>query len=134
MKEKIKRAFIIDKDEFVRLSLKKILHKYGFQVEEVDDISDLEKRNREIKKGMILADLDIETIEKWLPFLKRWNERLILMSPLVNDQLIGLLKGSGINRIIKKPVEPELLKGVIKKIPFPDRAKDIQLSRKKIGS
>lgn len=134
MKEKVKRAFIIDKDEFVRLSLKKILHKYGFQVEEVDDISDLEKRNREIKKGMILADLDLETIEKWLPFLKKWNERLILMSPLVNDQLIGLLKGAGINRIIKKPVEPELLKGLIKKIPFSDRAKNIQLSRKKIGS
>lgn len=131
MKEKIRWAFIIDKDQFVRLSLRKILHKYGFQVEEVEDISELEKRNREIKEGMILADLDIETIEKWLPFLKRWNDRLILMSPLLNDQLIGLLKGSGISKIIKKPVEPELLKGLIKKIPFSDKAKNIALPRRK---
>ena len=44
MKEKLKWAFILDKDEFVRLSLNKILKKYGFQTEEIEDFSQLEKR------------------------------------------------------------------------------------------
>ena len=41
MKEKPKWAFILDKDEFVRLSLNKILKKYGFHVEEIEDFSQL---------------------------------------------------------------------------------------------
>jgi hypothetical protein len=49
MKEKRKWAFILDKDEFVRLSLNKILKKYGFQTEEIEDFSQLEKR----KKGIL---------------------------------------------------------------------------------
>ena len=51
---KAKWAFILDKDEFVRLSLNKILKKYGFQVEEIEDFSQLEKRKKEIEGGMIL--------------------------------------------------------------------------------
>ncbi len=52
MNEKVKWAFIIDKDEFVRLSLNKILKKYGFQVEEIEDFSQLEgRRKRDVKEG-----------------------------------------------------------------------------------
>ncbi len=36
MMEKVRYAFILDKDEFFRLSLNKMLRKYGFQVEEVE--------------------------------------------------------------------------------------------------
>ncbi len=42
MRERAKWAFILDKDEFVRLSLSKILSKYGFEVEEMEDLSQLE--------------------------------------------------------------------------------------------
>ena len=60
MKEKVRWAFILDKDEFVRLSLNKILKKYGFEVEEIEDISGLEKRKKDVKGGMILADMEME--------------------------------------------------------------------------
>lgn len=123
MKGKTRRAFILDRDEFVRLSLNKILNKYGFQVEEIEDISQLEKRKKEIKEGMILADLEIEVLERWLPLLRKWNDRFILMSPLVTDELIQRLKKLGIHRIIKKPVEPRLLRRVIREISFPDEVR-----------
>ena len=49
MKDRKKWAFIIDKDQFVRLSLNKILKKYGFQVEEVEDFSELEMRKKDVR-------------------------------------------------------------------------------------
>jgi response regulator RpfG family c-di-GMP phosphodiesterase len=133
MKEKKRWAFILDKDEFVRLSLNKILNKYGFQVEEIEDISQLEKRKKDLKEGMILADMEIEVLEKWLPLLRKWNDRFILMSPLVSDELIQRLKQSGIHRIIKKPVEPRLLRRVIKEIFPSDAVKLSPFVRKREG-
>jgi FixJ family two-component response regulator len=65
MKETERWAFIFDKDQFFRLSLNRILKKYGFQVEEIEDFSQLERRKKEIKEGMILADVEIEVLEKW---------------------------------------------------------------------
>jgi len=106
MKEKMKWAFILDKDEFVRLSLNKILKKYGFHVEEIEDFSQLEKRKKDIEGGMILADVEIEVLEKGFPLLKKWNNRFILMTPLVTDELTLLLKKMGIHRIVKQPVDP----------------------------
>ncbi len=127
-------AFILDKDEFVRLSLNKILKKYGFQVREIEDFSELESAKKVIKEGMILADVEVEALEKWLPILKRWNDRFILMSPLVSDELTLNLKKMGIHHIIKKPVEPKLLRKVIRAISFPDEAKPPSLGRKRKGS
>ena len=134
MKEKARRAFILDRDEFVRLSLNKILNKYGFQVEEIEDISQLEKRKKEIKEGMILADLEIEVLERWLPLLRKWNDRFILMSPLVTDELIQRLKKLGIHRIIKKPVEPKFLRRAIREISFPDEVRVPSSVKKGEGS
>ena len=123
MKEKLKWAFILDKDEFVRLSLNKILKKYGFHVEEIEDFSQLEKRKKDIEGGMILADVDIDVLEKGFPFLKKWSRRFILMTPLATDELIIRLKKMGIRNIIKKPVDPRLLRKVIREISFPDGVK-----------
>jgi FixJ family two-component response regulator len=123
MKEKKRWAFTLDKDEFVRLSLNKILKKYGFYVEEIEDFSQLEKRKRDMEEGMILADVEIEVLERWFPLLRRWTDRFILMTPLVTDELTLRLKNIGIRRIIKKPVEPRLLKRVIREIFFPDEVK-----------
>ncbi len=120
MKEKLKWAFVLDKDEFVRLSLNKILKKYGFQVEEIEDFSQLEKRKKDIEGGMILADVDIDVLEKGFPRLKKWSRRFILMTPLVTDELTIQLKKTGIRHIIKKPVDPRLLRKVIREISFPD--------------
>ena len=92
MKEKLKWAFILDKDEFVRLSLNKILKKYGFHVEEIEDFFQLEKRKKDIQKGMILADVEIDVLEKGFPLLKKWNIRFIFMTPLVTDELNIRLK------------------------------------------
>jgi FixJ family two-component response regulator len=130
MKERTKWAFIIDKDEFVRLSLNKILNKYGFQVEEIEDFSQLEDRKKDVKGGVILADVEIEVLEGWLPLLRKWNERFILMSPLITDDLTFRLKKIGIYRIIKKPVDPRLLRRVIREISFPDEAKVPSLGKK----
>jgi len=126
-------AFILDRDEFVRLSLNKILKKYGFQVEEIQDFSQLEGRSREIREGMILADVEIDVLEKSSPFLRKWNDRFILMSPLISDDLALRLKKMGIQRIIKKPVEPKTLRKMIKGISFPNGEK-ISLPSKKKGS
>jgi FixJ family two-component response regulator len=134
MKERIKRAFVIDKDEFVRLSLNKILKKYGFQVEEIEDFSQLENRKKDIEKGLILADMEIEILERWLPFLRKWNDRFILMIPLVTDELNLRLKKIGIRRIIKKPVEPRILKRVVREISFPDEVKSSLSGKKEEGS
>jgi len=51
MKEKRKWAFILDKDEFVRLSLNKILKKYGFQTEEIEDFLNWKKEKRMWMEG-----------------------------------------------------------------------------------
>ncbi len=123
MKKRVRWAFILDKDEFVRLSLSKILKKYGFQVEEVEDLSHLENRKKEIREGMILADLELESIDKWLPLVRKWNDRFILMSPLITDELKERLKQSGIHRIIKKPVEAGILRKVVRGIPFSEEIK-----------
>ncbi|MDI6762154.1 MAG: response regulator [Thermodesulfobacteriota bacterium] len=133
MKEKVRWAFILDKDEFVRLSLNKILKKYGFQVEEIEDISGLEKRKKDVKGGMILADLEMEGLERWLPLLKRWNDRFILMSPQITDDLIQRLKQTGIHRILKKPVEPKLLRKAIREMSFPDGVKFSSSVKKRGG-
>ena len=123
MKERMKCAFIIDKDEFFRLSLKKILEKYGFHVEEIEDFSQLEKRKKDVEEGMILADVEIEVLEQWLSLLRKWNDRLVLMTPLATDELSLRLKKIGIHRTIKKPVEPKFLRKVIREISFPDEVK-----------
>lgn len=123
MKEKVRWAFILDRDEFVRLSLNKILRKYGFQVEEIEDLSILEKRKKDVKEGMILADLDMGSYERWLPLMKKWNDRFILMSPQIGDDLIQRLKEIGIQHILKKPVEPKLLRKIIREMSFPDGVK-----------
>jgi DNA-binding response OmpR family regulator len=134
MKERTRWAFIIDKDEFVRLSLNKILKKYGFQVEEIEDFSQLERRKKDIKGGMILADVEIEVLEGWLTLLRKWNDRFILMSPLITEELTLRLKKIGIQRIIKKPVDPRILRRNIREISFPDAAKVASLGKKREGS
>ena len=127
-------AFIIDKDEFVRLSLNKILKKYGFHVEEIENISQLEKRKKDVEGGMILADVEIDVLEKSFSLLKKWNNRFILMTPLVTDELTLRLKKMGIHRIIKKPVDPRLLRKAIREISFPDEVKTPSLGKKGEGS
>ena len=134
MKEKGKWAFILDKDEFVRLSLNKILKKYGFQTEEIEDFSQLEKRKKDVDGGMILADVEIDVLEKDFPFRKRWNDRFVLMTPLVTDELALRLKKMGIHRVMKKPVDPRLLRKVIREISFPDGVKTPSFGKKGEGS
>jgi len=134
MKEKQKWAFILDKDEFVRLSLNKILKKYGFHVEEIEDFFQLEKRKKDVEGGMILADVEIDVLEKGFFVLKKWNDRFILMTPLVSDELTIRLKKMGIHRIIKKPVDPRLLRKVIREISFPDGVKTPSFGKKGEGS
>ncbi len=134
MKEKRRWAFILDKDEFVRLSLNKILKKYGFQTEEIEDFSQLEKRKKDVDGGLILADVEIDALEKSFPFLKRWNNRFVLMTPLVTDELALRLKKMGIHRIMKKPVDPRLLRKVIREISFPDGEKAPSFGKKEEGS
>jgi FixJ family two-component response regulator len=134
MRESIRWAFILDKDEFVRLSLNKILRKYGFQVEEIEDFSQFERRKKDVKGGVILADVEIEALEGWFPLLKKWNDRFILMSPLITEELTLRLKKIGIKRIIKKPVDPRILRRNIREISFPDAAKVAPLGKKKESS
>src|SRR4030067_1296563 len=116
MKKTERYAFILDKDEFVRLSLNKILNKYGFQVEEINDFSQLEDRKKEIDRGIVLADVEMEVLEKWILLHKRWNSHFIFMSPLITDELMVRLKKMGIRCMIKKPVEPMLLKREIRQV------------------
>jgi DNA-binding NtrC family response regulator len=134
MKEKPRWAFILDKDEFVRLSLNKILKKYGFHVEEIEDFYQLEKRKKDIESGMILADVETDVLEKEFPLLKKWNNRFILMTPQVTDELNIRLKKMGICRIIKKPVDPRLLRKMIREISFPDEVKTSSSGKKREGS
>jgi FixJ family two-component response regulator len=134
MKEKLKWAFILDKDEFVRLSLNKILKKYGFQTEEIEDFSQLEKRKKDIEGGIVFADVEIDVLEKDFVFLRKWSDRLILMIPLVTDELIIRLKKMGIRRIMKKPVDPRLLRKVIREMSFIDGVKGTSFGKKREGS
>ena len=133
MNEKVKWAFIIDKDEFVRLSLNKILQKYGFQVEEIEDFSQLEGREKDIRGGVILGDVEMEMLENRPPLFKKWSDRFILMSPLMTDELAPRLKKMGIQHIIKKPVDPRMLRRVIQQISFPDEVKVLSSGRKRGG-
>ena len=132
MNDRMKWAFIIDKDEFVRLSLNKMLKKYGFEVEEMENFSQLEGREKDVKGGMVVADVEIEVLEKWLSLLKKWSDRFILVSPLVTDELTLRLGKMGVYHIIKKPVDPRILRRVIRDISSPDGVK-VSSSGKKRG-
>ena len=134
MKKELKWAFILDRDEFVRLSLNKILNKYGFHVEEIEDFSQLEKRKKDVEGGMILADVEFDVLEKGFPLLKKWCDRFVLMTPLVSDELTIRLKKMGIRRIIKKPVDPRLLRKAIREISFPGEVKTPSFGKKGKGS
>jgi DNA-binding response OmpR family regulator len=116
MKERDRYAFILDKDQFVRLSLNKILNKYGFRVEEIGDFSQLESRKKEIDRGIVLADVETDVLEKSISLVRKWNDRLVFMSPLITEELNLRLKKMGVRRIIKKPVEARLLRRVIREI------------------
>jgi DNA-binding NtrC family response regulator len=129
-----KRAFILERDQSFRLSLNKILKKYGFEVEEIEEISQLERGKKEIEGGIVLADAEIELLEHWVPLIKKWNDRFILMTPLVSDDLALRTKKMGIQYILKKPVEPKFLKRVIQRIPFPDELKTRSSGRQRMGS
>ncbi|MFB3887007.1 MAG: response regulator [Thermodesulfobacteriota bacterium] len=133
MRERTRWAFILDKDEFVRLSLSKILKKYGFQVEEIEDFSQLEGRIKDVKAGVILADVEIDVLEGWFPLLKKWNDHFILTSPLITEELALRLKKIGIKRIIKKPVDPRILRRNIREISSPNAAKFASLGKKREG-
>jgi len=134
MKEKTRWAFIIDKDEFVRLSLNKILKKYGFEAQEIEDFSQLEGRKKEIEGGMILADMEMEDLERWSSLLKKWNDRFILMTPLATEEIALRLKKVGVHRILKKPVEPKSLRKVIRDLSFPNGSGSHPLGKKGKGS
>ena len=134
MKENVRWAFIFDKDQFVRLSLNRILKKYGFRVEEIEDFSQLERKKKEIKEGMILADVEIEVLEKWLSLLRKWSDRFVLMSPLITEDLALRLKKLGIRHVIKKPVEPRLLRKVIRDFSFPEKVEISSPGKKGEGS
>ncbi len=116
MAEKGNLAFVLDRDEFVRLSLSKILNRYGFEVEEIADLAELEHRKKEAQSGIVLADTEIEAIEEAASFLEDWADRFIWMTPLVTDELNGRLRRIGIRHVIKKPVEPERLKRLIRRM------------------
>ncbi len=133
MNDRMKWAFIIDKDEFVRLSLNKMLKKYGFEVEEMEDFSQLEGREKDVKGGMVVADVEIEVLEKWLSLLKKWSDRFILVSPLVTDELTLRLKKMGVHHIIRKPVDPRILRRVIRDISSPDGVKASSSGKKRGG-
>lgn len=133
MNEKVKWAFVIDRDEFVRLSLNKILQKYGFQVVEIEDFSQLEGREKEIRGGVILGDVEMEVLEGKPPFLKKWGDRFILMSPSITDEIAPRLKKMGIQQIVKKPVDPRMLRRAIRQISFPDGVKALSSGRRTGG-
>jgi len=133
MNERTRWAFIIDKDEFVRLSLNKILQKYGFEVEEIEDFSQLEGREKDVRGGMVVADVEIEVLERWFSLLKKWSDRFILIGPLVTEELTLRLKKMGIHHIIKKPVDPKILRRVIREIFSPDGVKVPSLGKKRGG-
>ncbi len=119
----MKWAFILERDQFFRLSLKKILKKYGFEVEEIEDFSELEGRKKEIEGGMILADAELDALERSVSFFRKWSDRFIYMTPLLSNDLTLRTKRIGIQHILKKPVEPKDLKKAIQEISFPDEKK-----------
>jgi FixJ family two-component response regulator len=133
MSERVKWAFVIDRDEFVRLSLNKILQKYGFQVVEIEDFSQLEGREKEIRGGVILGDVEMEMLETKSLFLKKWGDRFILVSPSITDEIAPRLKKMGIQHIVKKPVDPRILRRVIRQISFPDGVKALSSGRRRGG-
>jgi FixJ family two-component response regulator len=133
MNERTRWAFIIDKDEFVRLSLNKMLKKYGFQVEEIEDFSQLDGREKDVRGGMVVADVEIEVLERGLSLLKKWSDRLILISPLITEELTLRLNKMGIHHILKKPVDPRILRRVIRDIYLPDGVKVLPSGKKRGG-
>ena len=133
MGERVKWAFVIDSDEFVRLSLNKILQRYGFQVAEIEDFSQLEGKEKEIRGGVILGDVEMEMLERKPPFLKKWGNRFILVSPSITDEIAPRLKKMGIQHIVKKPVDPKMLRRAIRQISFPDGVTALSSGRKRGG-
>jgi hypothetical protein len=56
------------------------------------------------------------------------------MSPLITEELALRLKKIGIQHIIKKPVDPRILRRNIREISFPNAAKGASFGKKKEAS
>jgi len=56
------------------------------------------------------------------------------MTPLVTDELAFRLKKMGIHRVMNKPVDPRLLRKVIREISFSDGEKAPSFGKKGEGS
>ena len=80
-----------------------------------------------------MGDVEMEMLENRPSLFKKWSDRFILMSPLMTDELAPRLKKMGIQHIIKKPVDPRMLRRVIQQISFPDGVKVLSSGRKKGG-
>ncbi len=83
---------------------------------------------------MVLADVEMEVLERMAFSLKKWSDRFILVSPLVTDELTLRLKKMGIQHIIRKPVDPRMLRRVIREISSPDGVKASLSDKKREGS
>jgi len=82
---------------------------------------------------VILGDVELEMLETKSPFLKKWGGRFILVSPSITDEIAPRLKKMGIQHIVKKPVDPRMLRRVIRQISFPDGVKALTSGRRRGG-
>lgn len=64
----------------------------------------------------MLADVETDVLEKSISLVRKWSDRFVFMSPLITEELNLRLKKMGVRRMIKKPVEPRLLRRVIREI------------------
>jgi hypothetical protein len=55
------------------------------------------------------------------------------MSPSITDEIASRLRKMGIQHIVKKPVDPRMLRRAIRQISFPDGVKALSSGRKRGG-
>jgi len=112
-----KRILIVDDAAFMRMMIKDILSKNGFEVvgEAADGLQAVEKYN-ELKPDLVTMDVTmpvmtgIAAVKKIIPEFP--NAKIIMVTALGQQKLIVEAIESGAKDFITKPFEPERLRAV----------------------
>jgi DNA-binding NtrC family response regulator len=110
------KVLIVDDDEMVRLTVRTMLQRKGYQVDEACDGNDGLKALQRAEYDLVITDIimpDCEGIE----FIKgalqaRPDRKIIAMSGggrIRNTEFLDLAKKCGASAVLAKPFEPEEL-------------------------
>ncbi|MDR1434882.1 MAG: response regulator [Puniceicoccales bacterium] len=112
------KILLIEDDSFVQFSLKKLLECFGHEVMVANNGKDGLVQYKKGERDVILCDIDMPALDGFQFFeqLKQSNKKLpffSFISAYVDTKIIQKSSELGVDCIIKKPVDQEILKVIL---------------------